>query len=477
MGDGTALKKKIPSPFNRNNRRRAEAGDNQAGTARKRRAARADQKAAEGMLPDRRSNLDSMVAPAPPARKEAAAGADSLPRRPVSLGFDVPLLLIVSTIAIIGMIALFSASWLYSLADYGSPTVIFTRQLGWLGLGVVVGTALFFLDYHRWKYLALPLMLGTIGLLGLVLVVQDERHGAVRSLMGGSIQPSELAKLALIIYLSVWLFNRREILRDAKLALAPLAVILGLIGAFIAAQPDLSALITVGVLGIMLLFLAGGDIKQIVLVLGPGSVIGYLILESGIFATGKERMDSYLAGLRDPLQASDHVQRSMEAFIRGGWFGQGIGNSTAKLTVLPFPHTDSIFAVIGEEAGVIGAAAMVLLFALIVWRGLVIARRAPDMLGTLLAAGLSFWIAMEALVNMAVMVGLLPFAGNALPLVSSGGSNRVVTLAAIGIILNISRLSEKSREEELGKRAVVDLRGGDWRRRVSSPRRSPGAGD
>jgi cell division protein FtsW len=167
------------------------------------------------------------------------------------------------------------------------------------------------------------------------------------------------------------------------------------------------------------------------------------------------------------------VQRSLEAFVNGGWLGVGIGNARTKLTGLPVPPTDSIFAVVGEETGVLGATALVVLYLVLLWRGLGIARRAPDQLGTLLAAGLSLWIGMEALVNMAVMLNLLPFAGNALPFISAGGSNLVVSLAAIGILMNISRSSVRVKDNE-GRSfvAVVDLRGRNRRRRVSRSRRA-----
>jgi cell division protein FtsW len=151
----------------------------------------------------------------------------------------------------------------------------------------------------------------------------------------------------------------------------------------------------------------------------------------------------------------------------------GIGNASTKLTGLPVPPTDSIFAVVGEETGVFGAAALVVLYVTMLWRGLGIARRAPDQLGTLMAAGLCLWLGMEAFVNMAVMLNLLPFAGNALPFISAGGSNLFVSFVAIGILMNISRLSGKVKEEE-GRSfvAVVDMRGRNGRRRVSRPRRT-----
>jgi cell division protein FtsW len=224
-------------------------------------------------------------------------------------------------------------------------------------------------------------------------------------------------------------------------------------------------------MGGIMFFLAGGDLKQIGFLLLLALLFGWVIV--ALNSTGSERVSSYLAGLRDPFDASYHVRRSLEAFVKGGWFGAGIGNSETKLTGLPVPPTDSIFAVIGEETGVFGATVMVMLYTVILWRGLGIARRAPDGLGTLLAAGLSIWLVMEAMVNMAVMVGLLPFAGNALPLISAGGSNLVVTCMAIGILLNISRLTVKTREEEeksFGE--MVNLRRWDRRQRVSRSRRS-----
>jgi cell division protein FtsW len=167
------------------------------------------------------------------------------------------------------------------------------------------------------------------------------------------------------------------------------------------------------------------------------------------------------------------VRRALESFANGGWFGVGIGKGEAKLTGLPVPHTDSIFAVVGEETGVVGAVGLIGLYILLLWRGLSIARRAPDGLGRLLAAGLTLWIVLEAIINMAVIVNLVPFAGNALPFISSGGSNLMVSLAGIGILLNISRLAEREREDK-GRSfgAVVNLRRRDRRRSVS---RSGGA--
>jgi cell division protein FtsW len=266
--------------------------------------------------------------------------------------------------------------------------------------------------------------------------------------------------------------SKRDQLRVFSLGLVPLGVIIGLVGAFIIAQPDLSAFVTVVLIGVMMFFLAGGDWRQLLIVFGIGGVVGWALLSSGIIPTGYERITSFIEGIQDPTQYSPHVQRAIEAFIQGGWLGAGLGNSKTKLLSLPFPHTDSIYAVIGEELGVWGSVVVVILFGLLLWRGLVIARRAPDELGSLLAGGMAFWITTEAFINMAVIIGLMPFAGNALPFFSSGGSSMVVTMAAIGILLSVSRLSAMSKQHEEGPGAVVDLRRRDRRRRLSRPVRS-----
>jgi cell division protein FtsW len=214
--------------------------------------------------------------------------------------------------------------------------------------------------------------------------------------------------------------------------------------------------------------------KQIVLLMIFAVIMGSVVVQ--VSMTGQDRVNSFIAGLQDPTNASYHVRRSFEAIIKGGIFGVGLGQADTKLTGLPFAPTDSIFAVVAEELGLFGSFILMSLYAMLVWRGLVIARRAPDMLGTLLASGITFWIGIEALINMSVMVGLMPFAGNALPFISAGGSNLVSTLCAIGIMLNISRQSsEHVRMEENEWRsfgAVIDLRRRNGRWSVSRARRS-----
>ncbi|HET6596662.1 MAG TPA: putative peptidoglycan glycosyltransferase FtsW [Anaerolineales bacterium] len=396
------------------------------------------------------------------------------PTRRLGRGVDIPLILVVVALAVFGLIMLYSASFDFSFNEFGSPTYMFSRQVRWLGIGILLAVVLSLFDYHHWRKVVVFAMLGTIALLMTVLFINEIRLGASRSLYEGSYQPSEVAKLISIIYIAVWLYAKRDFLHDISLGLIPLGVILGIIGGLIYLQPDLSAAGTVLVLGGLLFFLAGADIKQIVFILILAVFMGWVIVQFSV--TGQDRVASFLAGLEDPTHASYHVQRSFEAVIKGGFFGVGLGQADTKLTGLPFAPTDSIFAVVAEELGLFGSLLLMSLYAVLVWRGLVIARRAPDMLGTLLASGVTFWIGIEALINMAVMVGLMPFAGNALPFISAGGSNLVSTLSAIGIILNVSRQSGESiRKEENDRRsfgAVVDLRRGDGRRSVPRPRRS-----
>lgn len=389
-------------------------------------------------------------------------------------GVDVPLLLAVIALLVFGLIMLYSASFDFSFTEYGSATHMFTRQVKWLGVGILAAFVLSFFDYHKWRRMVLLAMLGTIGLLVTVLVVNEIRLGASRTLINGSYQPSELAKLMAVIYIAVWLYAKRQFLHDVTIGLIPLGVILGIIGGLIYLQPDLSAAGTVLILGGLLFFLAGADLKQIAFLLILALVIGWVVVQFS--ETGQDRVAKFIAGLQNPTEASYHVQRSFEAVIKGGVFGVGLGQADTKLTGLPFAPTDSIFAVVAEELGLLGAVLLLSLYAVLVWRGLVIARRAPDMLGTLLASGMTFWIGIEALINMSVMVGLMPFAGNALPFISAGGSNLVSTLCAVGIILNISRQSsEETRRDENEWRsfgAVIDLRRRNGRRSVSRARRS-----
>ena len=387
-----------------------------------------------------------------------------------SLSFDVGLLLIVASLLVIGLLMVYSASWDVSMTISDSQNSIFLRQVLWVVLGVIGATVLSYFDYHRYRKLVVPMIFIVILMLLAVLVIREVRYNSARSLFEGSIQPAEFAKLVSILYLSVWLTNKKDMLKDFKNYLAPLSFGVGFIVALILAQPDLSAALTVLILGIMLLFLAGGDWKHVAIVVLVG-FLGSVFLIS-VMPTGRIRFAQYLTGLENPIQSSYHIRRTYEAIIKGGIFGVGLGKANTKFTGLPLPHTDSIFAVLVEETGIVGSMIVIALYVLLIWRGFKIARNAPDQLGSLLAFGLTSWIVIEALINVSVIVGLLPFAGNALPFISAGGSSMAATMAAIGIVMNVARQgTNKTASERSTTSATVDLRRRDGRRSVSGANR------
>ncbi len=397
-------------------------------------------------------------------------------QRTIRLPVDVPLLLIVITLIVFGLVMVFSASTDFSFMVLDeAPTYMFVHQVLYVGLGLVVAAVLSLIDYHFYRRLVVPMLLITFAALLAVIVFRSPSNTTIRTLVGGSVQPSELAKVVIIIYLSFWLYSKREVINDISFGLIPLGVILGITGGLIWKQPDLSATATIFILGGVLFFLAGGAWKQILMLFILGLIVGWAMVT--LTTTGKDRWVAWITGLQDMTKSSDQVMRTLELIIKGGWFGVGIGLGDVKGTGLPLAPSDSIFSVVAEETGLVGSTFLVGLFCLFLWRGLRIARRAPDQLGSLLAAGLSIWIILEAMMNMMVIAGLFPVSGNALPFISYGGSTMVVTLAAVGIIMNVARqATEIESTEGRSFSAVVDLRRWDRRRGVSRSRRSPGSG-
>jgi cell division protein FtsW len=392
----------------------------------------------------------------------------------VNRSVDIPFMLALAGLLVFGLIVLFSASYDYSLRvlDMG-PAYLFKRQVIFVLGGCVGAYALSRFDYHHWNKLALPVAGLTIVALGVVLFMQEIRFGSKRFLFDGSVQPSEAAKLVSVIYLAVWLYSKRGSLHEFGRGILPMSMILGTFSGLIVLQPDISAAGTVLIIGVLLFFLAGGDLKHIFIMFAVALVTGVIVVQFS--QTGQQRINDFLLALKDPTQASDHVLRSFEAIVTGGFFGRGLGQSLTKYTGLPLAPTDSIFAIVVEELGLVGVIVLIGMYGVLIWRGLVIARRAPDMLGTILASGLVLWIGMEALINMAVMAGLIPFAGNALPFVSAGGSNLAMMFSAVGIVMNVSRqqgVVTRTEEDWRSYGAVVDLRWRNRRRSVSRSRRS-----
>ncbi len=397
--------------------------------------------------------------------------------RSLHLGIDVPFLVCALALLAIGLLMVYSAGWAYSVTTLGEkPDYLFNRQVQFAIIGCIGAALIYSIDYHRFKKLLFPMLAIIVILLILVSFVYGEtRLGARRSLFQGSIQPSEFAKLVVVIYLAFWLYAKQEVLDSVKFGLIPLAGILGLIAGLIMAQPDFSAVITVVLMGGIMFFIGGGNIRQIIIVMVVVLIVGTLFIF--IYPTAHIRVSDFVAGLQDPQNASYQTQRSIEAIVKGGFWGVGIGHATTKFTGLPVAPTDSIYAVVVEELGLFGASIIVLLFLFLLWRGLYIANQAPDLLGKLLAAGITIWIFVEAAINICVMVNIIPIAGNALPFISAGGSNMVTVLAGIGFILNVSRATANQKNKEEGRPLdeIVDLRRDDGWRSVSRSRRSSNA--
>jgi cell division protein FtsW len=381
-------------------------------------------------------------------------------------GIDLVLVGVTVALTLFGVLMVYSAGPLFAAMANKPPETFLFRQMLWAGVGLAVMFVATFFSYRYFPRLIVPIMAVTLIALIVVVLFGQSTLGAVRSLFGASVRPSEMAKLATIIYVSVWLHAKRDVLNKINFGLIPLMVILGFMGGLIFLQPDFSAAFTVIILGVVLFFLADGEWRQMALILVVALVIGWVTVN--FYPTGKQRVLDFTAGLQNPMNASFHVRRSLESIINGGLFGVGIGMGSTKFTGLPVPHTDSIFAVIAEETGLLGTSLLIVAYLLILWRGLAIARNAPDQLGRLLAAGVSLWIMIEALINMAVMVSLLPHAGNALPFISYGGSSLVSTLAGVGILLNVGRAAANKQQTDGGNTfgSVVDMRWRDGRRRV-----------
>jgi cell division protein FtsW len=402
------------------------------------------------------------------------------PRKPHSLylGIDVPLFICIISLLAIGLVFVYSASWEFAVQQDKEPSYFLKRQLLFALIGIAGAAFAFFLDYRRLRKLVVPLVILT--LLSLVLVgffLGESRLGARRSLFEGSIQPSELAKLVIIIYLAFWLNDKKDYLNSNDWGILFLMIVIGAFCSLILIQPDLSATVTVFLIGAMMFFLGGADLKQIPKLLLIAVICGAIAL---IFSsTGQQRLMDYFSGIKDPAQGSYHIIRAIEGIVKGGVFGVGIGKSTVKFTGLPFAPTDSIFAVIVEELGLLGATVVILLYVVILWRGITIARKAPDSVGKLLAGGITIWIFLEAMINICVMVNLLPFAGNALPLISYGGSSLATILMGLGMVMGVSRVTNQQKNELEGRAidAAVDLRRNDGWRSVSGTRRPANSGN
>ena len=299
--------------------------------------------------------------------------------------------------------------------------------------------------------------------------------GAQRAFINGSLQPGELAQLVTIIYMAAWLSAKQNKIRRLSYGLIPFSILIGTVTGLIVLQPDLSTAILILGTTVVMFFLAGADLLQMAIAGVLGGVAGSVLIQQIANTYAGPRLSSYLDSVNNLTAASYHVQQAIVAFVRGGLTGVGLGEGSQKFGFLPAPHTDSIFAIIAEELGLVGCVLVTTLFIILAIRGFRIARQAPDSFGALLAGGITFWIVLEALLNIAVMTALVPFSGVPLPFISFGGSALVTSLAGVGILLNISRSArrEVGREAQPDRRAHADhdLGRGDGGRSVPRVRR------
>lgn len=353
------------------------------------------------------------------------------------LAFDYWLLLGTAALLVFGFLMVYSTTFDLGLRFKDNPVYYMTRQVGAMVLGVSIIFVLMQFDYHVLRYVSLPLIVLTIVLLMFVLFFGQVDYGAARAISQGSYQPSELAKLATILYIAHWLHSKGDRIKQINYGLVPFSIITGGMFALIVLQPALSTAILVGLISFTLFYVAGADLKQVVVVgLFAAVVVAFLMVT---LPHAAQRVSDYRAALADPFQAGYQVRQALGALAQGRLWGVGLGEGVQKFGALPLAHTDGVFAIVGEELGLFGTLLVIALLGFLAWRGFRIATRARDSYGFLLAVGVTVWIAYQALINLAVITAVIPFTGMPLPFLSYGGSSMLITLIGVGILLNVSR--------------------------------------
>ncbi|MGO8731803.1 MAG: putative lipid II flippase FtsW [Terriglobia bacterium] len=346
----------------------------------------------------------------------------------------------VMALTLFGALMVFSASAVVATEKFGSGNYFLVRQLAWAGAGFVALIAMMYLDYRRLSSPAVVFPALAVQWMLLVGVLfADRSHNTRRWLHLGaaSLQPSELSKIILVLFLAYFLEQRQGAVNDVKHTLLPVGLIAGASMALVVAEPDFGTAVDISLIVAAMLFVAGVRLKYFASVaLGAIPVAGWLVFHS---TYRHNRLLAFLNPYADPLGKGFHIIQSFIAVGTGGITGVGLMEGKQKLFYLPEPHTDFIFAVVSEELGFIGAFALVAAFGIIFWRGWKASAGCTCEFGRLLAIGLTVMVVGQALVNMSVVLGLLPTKGIPLPLISYGGSSLFVTLAAVGILLNISQ--------------------------------------
>jgi cell division protein FtsW len=387
---------------------------------------------------------------------------------------DRALLLAVGALTAFGLVMVFSASEVQGWLWFHNAAYYFERQLMWLALGVILLFAGASLDYHRLRPLAMPLAVVTVVLMVLVLLPHFgvEVNGARRWLRLGPLQmqPAELAKIAAIVFMALWLERHRDRLSSLENGVVPFLALLGLTVLLVILERDLGTTLIVAGILLAQFLVAGGRKRHVLLLALIMALCVYLFIRMEPYRL--HRILAFVDPWSDPLNTGFQAIQSVVALGSGGFAGLGLGHSIQKYQWLPFAHTDFIFAIVGEETGLLGTSAVLGLFGLFAYRGYRVALKAPDAFGSLLACGVTTWIALQALINIAAVTVTLPTTGIPLPFISYGGSSLAITLLAVGILINVSTQSEK-----VGwiRHASIDLGRRNGRTLVPGDRRRAGA--
>ena len=353
-------------------------------------------------------------------------------------------ILFLATLVLVGfgVAMVFSSSAIVAKERFGDPNYFSFKQLISATLGLAVMFVVMKIDYHAYRHPAIVFsgLAVVIALLVLVffLAASANTHRWIQ-FSGFSVQPSEMAKIALIFFLAYFLEKRKGKVNDLAFTLVPIAVIVALLAGLIVLQPDLGTAVSLLVVSGVLLFVAGLDLRWIAASIILAVPTFYLLVFRVRYR--RERILAFLNPWEEPLGRGFQIIQSLLSVASGGIAGLGFMEGKQKLFYLPEAHTDFIFAVVGEELGLIGTCALVCLFAVFFWRGIRASMRAPDLFGFYLALGITMMVCVQAFINMSVVLGLLPTKGIPLPFLSYGGTSFVVMLSAVGILLNVSQQS------------------------------------
>ena len=351
---------------------------------------------------------------------------------------DRGIIFVIGMLLLFGLVMAYSASAPFSLRHYGTSVHLFLKQLAAAALGLALLFLLSRFDYHRLRGVSEVLLIGsfllTVATLLPLPLVSDSRW----ILLGPfALQPTELVKFGLIAYLAASIERKGERMESLSQGVLPFVIVLGIIAVVVMKQPDLGMILVFGALTAAMLFLGGARLSHLALL--GAATIPVVTLVIRIAPYRLARIVSFLHPEAYSSSSGYQAIQSLVAVGSGGFLGRGLGASRAKLFYLPQAHNDFIFSVTAEELGLLGALLLIGLFAAFTWRAFAIARRAPDELGRLLAWGIGFSIAFQAFLNLAVALGLVPVTGLTLPFVSNGGSSLLITLAMVGVLLNIGR--------------------------------------